>query len=97
MTPEAAYAEVERLVKKFKSLSAAERRHYNEAATRQGFILPLFHALGWDTANPAEVSPEEKVSRRLDNRCHALATTPSNGALRRLTGRLIAECTSFTG
>ncbi len=63
MTPEAAYPEVERLVKKFKSLSAAERRNYNEAATRQGFILPLFHALGWDTANPAEVSPEEKVSR----------------------------------
>ena len=35
----------------------------NENATRQGYILPLFAALGWDTSNVNEVSPEEKVSR----------------------------------
>ena len=62
-TPDAAYAKVERIVKKFKALPAAERRAYNEAATRQAFILPLFEALGWNTDDPAEVSPEEKVSR----------------------------------
>ncbi len=60
---EAAYIEVERLVEKFKSLSTTKRRKYNEAATRQAFILPLFSALGWDTADASEVSPEEKVSR----------------------------------
>ena len=31
--------------------------------TRLGYILPLFKALGWDTSNINEVSPEEKVSR----------------------------------
>ena len=31
--------------------------------TRLGYILPLFRALGWDTSNINEVSPEEKVSR----------------------------------
>jgi len=62
-TPEAAYAQVEHIVWRFKALSAAARRDYNEAATRKDFILPLFAALGWDTLNSAEVSPEEKVSR----------------------------------
>jgi predicted type IV restriction endonuclease len=31
--------------------------------TRLGYILPLFKALGWDTSNINEVSPEEKISR----------------------------------
>ncbi|HKZ38677.1 MAG TPA: N-6 DNA methylase, partial [Chryseolinea sp.] len=35
----------------------------NEMQTRLGYILPLFRALGWDTSNLNEVSPEEKVSR----------------------------------
>jgi type I restriction-modification system DNA methylase subunit len=35
----------------------------NENATRQGFIMPMFRALGWDIDNINEVSPEEKVSR----------------------------------
>ena len=35
----------------------------NEMQTRLGYILPLFNALGWDTSNINEVSPEEKVSR----------------------------------
>jgi len=55
--------EVEQLVERFASLSDKNRRTYNEAATRQEFILPLFHALGWDTRNAREVAPEEKVSR----------------------------------
>jgi type I restriction-modification system DNA methylase subunit len=62
-TPKAAYEEIERLVKKFKALSAAERKQFNESATRLGYILPLFQALGWDIQDKAIVSPEEKVSR----------------------------------
>lgn len=60
---EAAYAEVERLVKNFKGMPAAQRRGLSEAQTRSGYILPLFRALGWDVNNLNEVNPEEKVSR----------------------------------
>ena len=60
---ETAYAEIETLVKRFKALTSAERKKMNENATRQGYILPLFRALGWNTDNVNEVSPEEKVSR----------------------------------
>src|SRR4030042_6917039 len=62
-TPEIAYPIIEKLVHKFKALSAPERRKMNEDATRLGYILPLFAALGWDIADMHEVSPEEKVSR----------------------------------
>ncbi len=60
---EIAYTEIEKLVKRFKNLPAPARKAMNEHATRQGFILPMFHALGWDIENVNEVSPEEKVSR----------------------------------
>jgi type I restriction-modification system DNA methylase subunit len=60
---EVAYSEIERLIKKFKALSAAERKQFNESATRLGYILPLFQALGWDIQDKSIVSPEEKVSR----------------------------------
>lgn len=63
MPIETAYPEVERLVDKFKRLSAAARKAYNEDNTRKDFILPLFRALEWDTQNSVEVSAEEKVSR----------------------------------
>lgn len=59
----AAYDQVELLTKKFKSLSTRRLHSYNEADTRKDFILPLFHALQWDTANSAEVAAEEKMSR----------------------------------
>jgi type I restriction-modification system DNA methylase subunit len=60
---ETAYTEIERLVKSFKDMPAAQRKGLNEMQTRLGYILPLFKALGWDTSNINEVSPEEKVSR----------------------------------
>jgi hypothetical protein len=60
---ENAYIETANLVKKFKAISAAERKSMNENATRQGYIPPLFHALGWNMDNVNEVSPETKVSR----------------------------------
>ncbi|MFZ5879582.1 MAG: Eco57I restriction-modification methylase domain-containing protein [Chloroflexota bacterium] len=62
-TPELAHTEIEKLVKRFKDLKASERRTMNEHATRQGYILPMFRALGWDVDNVNEVNPEEKVSR----------------------------------
>ncbi|MBI4732511.1 MAG: N-6 DNA methylase, partial [Chloroflexi bacterium] len=62
-TPETAYAQIETLVKRFKALSSAERKAMNENATRQGYILPMFRALGWNVDNVNEVNPEEKVSR----------------------------------
>ena len=58
-----AKTQVERLVVKFSRLDAHQRKAYNEAATRQEFILPLFRALGWNTEDTREVSPEEQVSR----------------------------------
>jgi len=58
-----AKTEVERLVNKFSDLSARNRKHYNEAAARKDFILPLFRVLGWDVEDAREVSPEEQVSR----------------------------------
>jgi hypothetical protein len=51
------------LVRKFKALTPTARRAYNEDNTRKDFILPLFHALEWDTYNSTEVSAEERVSR----------------------------------
>ncbi len=63
MPAQTAYAEVERLIRKFKNLSAAARKAYNEDNTRKDFILPLFRALEWDTQDSAQVSAEEKVSR----------------------------------
>jgi len=60
---EIAYSEIEKLVRNFKSIHAAKRKNMNEMQTRLGYILPLFRALGWDTSDLNEVSPEEKVSR----------------------------------
>lgn len=34
----------------------------NEAQVRQSFILPLVSSLGWDTEDPFEVFPEERVN-----------------------------------
>ena len=40
---------VEALVNKYRSLSTLEINACNEENTKNGFILPLFHALGCDT------------------------------------------------
>jgi len=63
-TKELAYTAIEKLVTNFKSMPASQRKGLNEMQTRFGHILPLFKALGWNTSNINEVSPEEKVSRR---------------------------------
>jgi len=46
MPIESAYSDIERLVARFKSLSTAPRRAFNEDNMRKDFILPLFRALG---------------------------------------------------
>jgi len=63
MNQELAYTEIEKLITNFKNMPAAQRKGLNEMQTRLGYILPMFKALGWDTSNINEVSPEEKVSR----------------------------------
>lgn len=58
---EAARRQIEELVEKYKTILAPERRQYNEAATKQGFVLPLFRALGWNPDDTDEVAPETKA------------------------------------
>ncbi len=62
MGKEEAKKKVEELVKKYKALSPAEIKRFKEEMTKQGFIEPLFKALGWDFENINEVTPEEKAS-----------------------------------
>ena len=64
MTPtkEEARQKIEELVEKYQKLTAKEIKGFNEAKTKQGFIEPMFRALGWDFENTNEVSPEENAS-----------------------------------
>jgi hypothetical protein len=50
------------LVKKFQALDQHKVKSFNEAATKQGFIQPLYEALGWDFTNTDEVAPEDHTS-----------------------------------
>ena len=62
MTKEEAKLKIAELVEKYQKLSAKDIKGFNEAATKQGFIEPMFRALGWDFENTNEVSPEESAS-----------------------------------
>ena len=62
MTKEDAKLAIANLVKKFSLLDSHKIKGFNEAATKQGFIQPLFEALGWDFTDTDEVSPEEHAS-----------------------------------
>ncbi len=70
MSKTEAKKKIERLVKKFDNLSASQLKKYNEANTRKDFILPLFHALGWDVYNDFStnevVEEETTISGRID-------------------------------
>lgn len=57
-----ARARVGELVAKYQALTLAAGHGINEEATKQGYILPLFNALGWNSEDVNEVSPEETVS-----------------------------------
>lgn len=58
-----ALQKVSSLVTKYQGLSHTETNKLDEAKTKQGFIIPLFRALGWDFDNISEVSPEENASK----------------------------------
>jgi len=64
MTKKEAKNEIQKLIVKYERLTPAMKKQYNEATTRKDFILPLFHALGWDTKNSFtsnEVIEEESI------------------------------------
>jgi predicted type IV restriction endonuclease len=62
MSKEEANQKIAELIKKYENLSPSEIRSFHEAKTKQGFIEPLFRALGWNFEDTNEVTPEEKAS-----------------------------------
>jgi len=62
MTKEEAKQKITELVEKYQKLSEKNIKELNEAATKQGFIEPMFRALGWNFEDTNEVSPEENAS-----------------------------------
>jgi hypothetical protein len=62
MTKEEARHKIADLLKKYEALTPKEIKTTNEANTKQGFILPLFAALGWNTDETKEVTLEEAAS-----------------------------------
>ena len=64
LSREKAREKVRDLVTKYDGLTPAQRRAYNETATRNDFIDPLFEALGWNMHNNAEVAREVTVGSR---------------------------------
>ena len=59
---------VRSLVSKFKAIQEeGGLKRYTEEETKKDFILPLFHALGWEVHDKREVSAEETISgKRVD-------------------------------
>jgi type I restriction-modification system DNA methylase subunit len=60
---EKARQEIDKLVDKYKALSAASKKKYTEADTKTIFIERLFSALGWDVYGGEEVTQEQRASR----------------------------------
>lgn len=54
--------QVQRLVEKCLALDKRGLRAYNEANTKDGFVRPLFEALGWDFVNLDEVEAEKSIT-----------------------------------
>jgi len=63
ITKDEAKCKVANLVREYLALTPAKIKAYHEAKTKQGFIQPLFHSLGWDFYDVGEVSPEESASK----------------------------------
>src|SRR3972149_11192224 len=65
MDKESAKQAIQVLVEKYNRVVAEGRDgKYKEEETKKDFIIPLFRALGWDVENSAEVTAEEKVSKK---------------------------------
>jgi len=62
ITKEEARQELAKLVDKYQSLTPSAIRKYTEADTRRIFVMPLFHALGWDVYSREEVAEEVKAA-----------------------------------
>ncbi len=62
MRKEDAKQKVVELVVKYQNLNTSQIKEFHEAKTKQGFIVPMFRALGWDFDDTNEVAPEEKAS-----------------------------------
>ena len=57
-------AEIAKLIDRY---NKEKGKRYNEEATKNDFILPLFRILGWNTEDSNEVSKEENISgKRVD-------------------------------
>jgi len=60
-----ALGKIQKLLEKYAEVVEEGRvSKYNEEMTKKDFILPLFDALGWKTADSREVTAEEKVSKK---------------------------------
>ena len=79
MNKQEAKQKIEKLIKKYESLTLAEKKSYNESMTCKDFVLPLFNALGWDVYNDyskEEVTSETQVSgKRVDYAFHTKGIT----------------------
>ena len=54
---------VQKLVEKYEEvLKSGKSKSYTEEDTKNGFIVPLFTALGWDMEDRNEVTAEEHIS-----------------------------------
>ncbi len=64
MDKERVKSEITRLIEKY---NREKGKKYNEEATKNDFILPLFKILGWNVEDSNEVSKEENISgKRVD-------------------------------
>ena len=65
MNTETIKQEIKKLIEKYNRVVEEKRvSKYNEEMTKKDFILPLFHALGWNTEDSNEVTAEEKISKK---------------------------------
>jgi len=64
-TKSEAFEEIKRLVSRYhEAVQRNEADRLKEEEVKQGFILPLFKALNWETENYREVSAEENISKK---------------------------------
>ena len=65
MDSTSALGKIQKLLEKYAEVEKEGRvSKYNEEMTKKDFILPLFDALGWKTADSREVTAEEKISKK---------------------------------
>lgn len=62
MSKEDAQNKISEIIAKYQALSPSAIKTTNEQSTINGFIMPLFTALGWDFCDTNEVSPEYTAS-----------------------------------